>query len=774
MQIQNPGDVFISYRHSNTELVKPIVEEFQRRGISYFIDMKDIDYGDEYSNVIYRAILDCKIMLIVLTEDVKGSKDIPREIRIACNKDKEIFPYKIGFFNIDILDYLEYDICLVNSYEVPCQTSETITEIANRIESKLNELISKPAIKCELPPRIQDYNVLNYSIDDITVNVDAISENSGTKLTDKSSVNGEGLLLPPLSQTLERVFSENKGLQIAIEKFQAFTHPALDQANDALEKAKAQLIALKERKNQGFRSLTPAIRQQLENDVKANPECTIDNLNLSIDDMDHQELLNLDEQIDCVKKLKEAQMVFDDIKNLRQEKCDQIVANIKSKIQNNIDGVSQFIEEYIDSFLYLILKDHPGFDDLDASFPVKFILNRIQGLETLLCGMKSGRIIKRYAKRYWSEKRPCVIKNQKQLREELQTLDRICEDCHNEVKWYNRMWIWLWRPLLIVILIVLVFSGLGIFLYNFNLWAAALGLFVMLLVLFLFKCIRLSMRNRIGSKYLRIAEQGKNLCKYKISQCFIEIADECFRVDDYKNAKYWLYLALDCRCTDALYNEQIKNSAPQSYLKYADQYFENKNKYPEAIALFTDLAVKGGERFRSMLNDCYLKYAQWSHTIKNYSLTINICEKMVERDIHRKIALDMLAESYCSLGDVSYHAEEMYKKSADLGYIPAMIKLGDLYFNNAVRGYNDSNAIDWYSKAADLGDVRALFKLALCYEIGAGVEKNRLKAYKLYIKAAEMGYYEAKNKVDELEEIFDALNDDEEYEDDDNDEENDD
>ena len=58
------GDVFISYRHSNVDLVAPVEAELKRRKISYFIDRVGINYGMEYSEALTMAIEKCKLLLL--------------------------------------------------------------------------------------------------------------------------------------------------------------------------------------------------------------------------------------------------------------------------------------------------------------------------------------------------------------------------------------------------------------------------------------------------------------------------------------------------------------------------------------------------------------------------------------------------------------------------------------------------------------------------------------------------------------------------------------
>ncbi|MBR5162059.1 MAG: caspase family protein, partial [Thermoguttaceae bacterium] len=51
------GEVFVSYRHCNADLVAPVEEELKKRGISYFIDREGVNYGMEYAEALTQAIV---------------------------------------------------------------------------------------------------------------------------------------------------------------------------------------------------------------------------------------------------------------------------------------------------------------------------------------------------------------------------------------------------------------------------------------------------------------------------------------------------------------------------------------------------------------------------------------------------------------------------------------------------------------------------------------------------------------------------------------------
>ena len=125
-------------------------------------------------------------------------------------------------------------------------------------------------------------------------------------------------------------------------------------------------------------------------------------------------------------------------------------------------------------------------------------------------------------------------------------------------------------------------------------------------------------------------------------------------------------------------------------------------------------------------------------------------------------------------------AAEWFKKSADLGYVDAMIKLGDYYQgvlvdnNKAKMWYlkaaelgnaeaqnklgvlyadmeNDyKEAVKWYKKAMEQGDPLAYRNLGICYRDGNGVKQDLKKAEELFAKASELGIEDASEIKDDM------------------------
>lgn len=81
------------------------------------------------------------------------------------------------------------------------------------------------------------------------------------------------------------------------------------------------------------------------------------------------------------------------------------------------------------------------------------------------------------------------------------------------------------------------------------------------------------------------------------------------------------------------------------------------------------------------------------------------------------------------------------KKAADLGYVSAMMILGEIYSNEEPKNYEE--AIRWFTRAAELGDAEAQLVLGMYFYYGEDVGRNRSEAAKWFRLAAEQGAVDA-------------------------------
>ena len=74
-------------------------------------------------------------------------------------------------------------------------------------------------------------------------------------------------------------------------------------------------------------------------------------------------------------------------------------------------------------------------------------------------------------------------------------------------------------------------------------------------------------------------------------------------------------------------------------------------------------------------------------------------------------------EAKLRLGEIEFQkkkrreAYRLFRASADAGYAPAMVRVGDCNLNGDGTSLSEVDAVNWYRKAAHAGDQQALAKL---------------------------------------------------------------
>jgi len=118
------GGVFISYSHSDEDIVVKIESALKNEGTRIWRDKQDIPAGDSISYAITEAIRSLPIFLLVVTRNALKSRWVQREIDLAVNsqlkEEKRIIPVlaeklkhselPLGIDNLKCVDlYLDFD-----------------------------------------------------------------------------------------------------------------------------------------------------------------------------------------------------------------------------------------------------------------------------------------------------------------------------------------------------------------------------------------------------------------------------------------------------------------------------------------------------------------------------------------------------------------------------------------------------------------------------------------------------------------------------------------
>ena len=105
------------------------------------------------------------------------------------------------------------------------------------------------------------------------------------------------------------------------------------------------------------------------------------------------------------------------------------------------------------------------------------------------------------------------------------------------------------------------------------------------------------------------------------------------------------------------------------------------------------------------------------------------------------------------LGGVAQDKQQSFdwlKRSADLGYVPAIYELGMMYETGGVVHQDMSEAVKLYGQAAANGQPEAFVALGNLYAEGRGVKQDRQKALMYYILGGTYGSPEGKHRADEI------------------------
>ena len=107
-------DVFISYSSKNSAAAQAICHELEDNGVKCWMAPRDIPVGAKYASVITKAIVGCRIVVLVFSDDSARSPWVESEINIAFSNRKTIVPYKIDTTNIE--DFDEFYLMLNNRH----------------------------------------------------------------------------------------------------------------------------------------------------------------------------------------------------------------------------------------------------------------------------------------------------------------------------------------------------------------------------------------------------------------------------------------------------------------------------------------------------------------------------------------------------------------------------------------------------------------------------------------------------------------------------------
>lgn len=130
------SSVFISYKSDEFDEACWVKTQIENEGISCWMAPMSIHGGSSYAEEIPRAIRECSVFVLILSEKVQESKWVPRELDQAINNNKLILPFMIE--NCELKDDFDFYLSNVQRYEAFRNKDKALASLIDEIKRILN------------------------------------------------------------------------------------------------------------------------------------------------------------------------------------------------------------------------------------------------------------------------------------------------------------------------------------------------------------------------------------------------------------------------------------------------------------------------------------------------------------------------------------------------------------------------------------------------------------------------------------------------------------
>ena len=120
------AEVFISYSSLDRDRVMPAVESLRGNGISVWVDEGNIHAADLWSEQIVQAIADCRVMVVMLSQNSTDSHNVVKEVMLASEQKKALLPVYLE--PADIPAKLQYQLAGIQHLELYGENEQQVLE----------------------------------------------------------------------------------------------------------------------------------------------------------------------------------------------------------------------------------------------------------------------------------------------------------------------------------------------------------------------------------------------------------------------------------------------------------------------------------------------------------------------------------------------------------------------------------------------------------------------------------------------------------------------
>ncbi|MEM9739895.1 MAG: toll/interleukin-1 receptor domain-containing protein [Pseudomonadota bacterium] len=127
-------DIFLSYRRSDQELARVMVDALSAKGLNVWWDQL-IEGGEDWRDAIVEGLTNSKALVILFSSECNGSKQLKKELAIADTLDKEVIPILIE--DTKPKGHYLYELAARNWLQLYPNPETKVGELANRLASEL-------------------------------------------------------------------------------------------------------------------------------------------------------------------------------------------------------------------------------------------------------------------------------------------------------------------------------------------------------------------------------------------------------------------------------------------------------------------------------------------------------------------------------------------------------------------------------------------------------------------------------------------------------------
>ncbi|WP_413736242.1 toll/interleukin-1 receptor domain-containing protein [Sodalis sp. RH21] len=130
-----PSRIFISHSSRDRDMAYRMIADLEKRGIPCWISSRDIEPGDDYQKSIVDALDASPAMVLLFSDHANNSKEIPREMAIASDKNKPVIPVRIE--DVVPKHALAYSLTNAQFLDLFANFDETMNRLADKLQRQI-------------------------------------------------------------------------------------------------------------------------------------------------------------------------------------------------------------------------------------------------------------------------------------------------------------------------------------------------------------------------------------------------------------------------------------------------------------------------------------------------------------------------------------------------------------------------------------------------------------------------------------------------------------